>query len=197
VERMKGFIFALIEGLRQIFLDFWLVKIVVTALAAAWLDNALLIVLIALLVVMDTVSKQLALVSGYVSERQGKPLVEVTKREIFRNFFRAIQPQFISSRGFRGIFLKICLYGSLILIALFLEQSPPKVIFGINALKTLADGIFVAIVCTEMYSILENFRDMGSPAVEKLQGFVETLWERLGGRWSGSIRIDKKEGGGR
>ena len=191
----KALWFTLINSLRTIFVDSWIVKVIVTALTAAWISNALLIVLIAILVAIDTLTKLGALVTLYVSAETGKHPEDVTKSEILRNLFAAIHPAFITSKGFKfGLFLKIILYALLILVALFLEQSPKKVIFGIDALKLLADGIFVAMVCTELYSILENFRDMGSKVVGRFQDIICTLLDRIGaGKFTATLKLEQKE----
>lgn len=193
MNEIKSGVISLVGSLRHIFIDSWLVKLCLTALSAAGINNALLIVLILLLVIIDTLTKLIGLIKGYVACVEEKPLTEVTKKDIMKNTVYAFFAGVISSKGLKGLPIKLGLYGTLVLIALFLEQSPKKVIFGVDALHALADGIFVAIVCTEVYSILENFRDMGSSFVDRLQSIIVMIFERMGGKWSITGTVKKEE----
>ena len=80
-------------------------------------------------------------------------------------------------------------------MALYAESLPPKEIFGLEVLNELADIIFVVILITELLSVLENFRDMGSEGIDKLQSGLYLVADKItNGRFSATLSyINERE----
>jgi len=188
----------LVNNLKIAVWGFWPVGVIVGALSAAFQAETLLILLISFLVVVDTITKLGAITTRYITDTTGLSSGEVGKMDIIFGFWYAIRSGYIMSRKFIiGFFRKVCLYGFLMIAALWLESLPPKDIFGIEVLNELADVIFIMILLTEMLSILENFKEMGSKGVDRIYSVFCWIGDKAtSGKFSATVKItqEKSEG---
>ena len=180
-----------------VLLGFWPINIMIGVVASAFQAEALLVLLIVFLVIVDTITKMIALCVQNVATLCDKTAGEVKRKEILFGLFGAFHSGAISSRGLIvGFARKIGLYCFLGYVALLAESMPPKEIFGLEVLNELADIIFMVIILTELLSVLENFRDMGSKGIDKIQSGVYWLADKFtNGKFSAVINCSLKEGG--
>ena len=191
-------------SLKGLLLDSWLVKLLLTALTTAWVNNAVLIVTIVFLVTIDTITKMGAITTEYLRDKRSSKYHPVKPRDIelsdiMYNIVKAINPMYITSLKFKiGLLGKTIVYTTFILLAMLLEKAPPKILFGHNIIELASNGIFVGILVAEFMSIIENLRDMGSPLVDSLQGVFSFIWDRVGFKFIPEIlnklKGDKKNG---
>lgn len=182
--------------MKAVLLGFWPINLLVGVVAAAYEAEALLIGLILVLVVVDTITKIIALCVQHIAELCDKPAKKVDKNEVLIGLFGAFYNGSISSRGLIvGFCRKMGLYCFFGYVALYAESLPPKEIFGLEVLNELADIIFVVILITELLSVLENFRDMGSEGIDKLQSGLYLIADKItNGRFSATLSyINERE----
>ena len=177
-----------------VLLGFWPINLMIGVVASAFQAEALLVLLIVFLVIVDTITKMVALCVQHVANLGDKTAAEVKRKEILFGLFGAFHTGAISSRGLIvGFTRKIGLYCFLGYVALLAESMPPKEIFGLEVLNELADIIFMVIILTELLSVLENFRDMGSKGIDKIQSGVFWLADQFtNGKFSATINYSMK-----
>ncbi len=180
--------------MKAVLIGFWPLNLMVAAVGSSAEAEALFILLLILLVVIDTITKIMALSAQYVAKESEQEASYIKKKEMIAGLFGAFFTGEISSRGLiTGFFRKVLLYGFLVYVALYLEALPPRVIFGLEVVNELADLIFMMLLLTELLSILENFRDMGSTKINQIQSGIYWLADKFtNGKFTASINYSGK-----
>ena len=175
--------------------DLWPINILLASVAQSWNNgDGILILALLYMVCIDTITKVAAICCQKISAETGIPPEKVSMSDIVCGFIKAICKDYITSRALgAGFARKMFLYLPLILLALLINDNKPRIVGGINVIQVLADGIYSVLIVTEIVSMLENFKDMGSKKLERLEGFICSISERAGfGKISMSMKIENE-----
>ncbi|QDR80244.1 phage holin family protein [Sporomusa termitida] len=151
--------------------------------------SEIILLIVMVFVCLDTLTKWVAITKRYLIDQGIQP----TTTALLCGFFYAWKPGYLSSTALKQCWgEKIFTYGTLIVFAGMTGKLPEILIAGTQLNKAIAGGIYAYIAMTELFSILENFQDMGNKKVAQLKQYFCTIVSKITGT-SFSVTISNKE----
>ena len=137
-----------------------------------------MMLLIAILVILDVLTKWFIIIDRYNRDTQRECSFYNTFRGIF---FRAWQKGYLESRAFReGLGQKTRAYALAILMAIVVYLFPDFAYNGLQADETISFLIYLTVVVAECFSIAENLKEMGVKEAGFLKDGLLAVLSRFG-----------------
>ncbi len=176
-------LWSLIERSRDTIADSWPYKTAVAGMSSLicflFGGSEIILLVVMVFVCLDTLTKWVGITKRYLLD-QG--LLPITATALLCGFFYAWKPGYLSSRALKQCWgEKIFIYGILIIFAGLTGKLPEMLIAGTQLNKAIAGGIYAYIAMTELFSILENFEEMGNTKVAQLKLYCCMLLFKITG----------------
>ena len=137
-----------------------------------------MMLLIAILVILDVLTKWFIIIDRYNRDTQRECSFYNTFRGIF---FRAWQKGYLESREFReGLGQKTRAYALAVLMAIVVYLFPDFAYNGLQADETISFLIYLTVVVAECFSIAENLKEMGVKEAGFLKDGLLAVLSRFG-----------------
>lgn len=186
-------------------LDLWPIKLLISAVTGVWCwlfdGTGAIFAAVVGFVVLDTLTKWAAITKRYLIDNGTDP-VRITLVVLFCGFWCAWKPGYLSSTELRKCWGdKLFTYLVLIIAAGLVAKLPDITLFGLPVNRSIIGGIYAFIAITELFSITENFEEMGNTQIGQLKQFLCTLVTKITGSnfsvtMSSAPRVTNKDGDG-
>ena len=187
-------LWGLIQHSIETMTDCWPYKLAVAGLSSVLCflfgGSELILLIVMVFVCLDTLTKWVGITKRYLLDLG---VEQITGTALLCGFFYAWKPGYLSSTALKQCWgEKIFTYGILIVFAGLTGKLPEMLIVGTQLNKAIAGGIYAYIAMTELFSILENFEEMGNKKVAQLKDYFCTIITNITGS-SFSNTLSKKE----
>ncbi|HML33912.1 MULTISPECIES: phage holin family protein [Sporomusa] len=178
-------------------LDLWPVKAIMSGLSALWcylFGGSEAIIFAALVfVALDTITKWAAITKRWLLDH-GTTEADITFTGYICGFWYAWAPGYLSSRELRQKWgEKLFTYLVLIIAAGVVDKLPEINLFGLPVNRSITGGIYTCILLTELFSLAENFEEMGSKRMAQFKQLLCTISNKAtGGNFSVTFRKGDK-----
>ncbi len=181
---MEKIICMLESGFKNI-LEFWPIKLLGSGLSAIWCylfgGTEAIFATVLGFVVLDTITRWAAITKKYLIAN-GAEETKINIFSLFCGFFVAWKPGYLESTQLRKCWGdKLLTYLVLILCAGFMGKMPPIVLYGLAINSCVSGGIYTFIALTELFSICENFEDMGNKSLGSFIKMLTNITNRITG----------------
>lgn len=178
-------------------LDLWPVKVIFSVISSIWCylfgGSGAIIAAAGVFVLLDTATKWAAITKRWLID-QGNAEEDITLVSLFCGFWFAWQPNYLSSRELRQKWgEKLFTYLVLIIAAGVVDKLPEINLFGLPVNRSITGGIYTCILLTELFSMAENFEEMGSKRMAQFKQLLCTIANRAtGGNFSVTITREER-----
>lgn len=192
IERMWGMLRRGTESLAEL----WPIKVLASMISTAFCflfgGSEVIFAVVIVLIALDTVTKWAAITKRWLLDH-GHQNETLTVTSMVFGFWYAWAPGYLTSTDLRRHWgEKLFTYAVLVIAAGVITKLPEIVLFGTPVNKSLAGGIYTCIAMTELFSITENFEEMGNKKLAQLKQFLCTLANKVtGGNFT--VTISSKE----
>jgi len=172
------------SGFKNI-MEFWPIKLLGSGLSAIWCylfgGTEAIFATVLGFVVLDTITRWAAITKKYLIAN-GAEETKINIFSLFCGFFVAWKPGYLESTQLRKCWGdKLLTYLVLILCAGFMGKMPPIVLYGLAINSCVSGGIYTFIALTELFSICENFEDMGNKSLANFIKMLTNITNRITG----------------
>ena len=130
---------------------------------------------------MDTITKLASITKKYLLAH-GAEETKINIFSLFCGFWIAWQPGYLTSTQLRKCWGdKLLIYLVFILCASFMGKMPAIVLYGLAINSCVSGGIYTFIALTELFSICENFEDMGNKSLASFIKMLTNITNRITG----------------
>lgn len=185
------------KGSESVF-DLWPVKLILSSLSTllCYLFGGSEAIIFAALVfvVLDTITKWAAITKKWLLDH-GYTESDITFLVYICGFWHAWAPGYLSSRELRQKWgEKLFTYLVLIIAAGVVAKLPEINLFGLPVNKSITGGIYTCILLTELFSMAENFEEMGSKRMAQFKQLLCTIANKAtGGNFSVTFSKEEKK----
>lgn len=178
--------------------EFWPVKLVVSAISTGYsflFGGCEAIIAAAIVfVALDTITKWASITKRWLVDR-GHVDAEITTSTMICGFLHAWEPGYLTSTDLRRHWgEKLFTYIIFIILASVINKLPEIMVFGVQVNKTIVGGIYSFILLTELFSISENFEEMGNQKMAQFRQFLITVTNKVtGGNFTFSYNTGGKK----
>lgn len=198
MEEMNRIIGMLRRGMESV-LDLWQVKLIVSAVCSAWCwvfdGTGAIFAAVLGFIILDTLTKWAAITKRYLIDNGTDP-ARITPVVLFCAFWCAWKPGYLESSELRRHWGdKLFTYLVWIIAAGLVAKLPDIVLFGLPVNRSIIGGIYAFIALTELFSISENFEEMGNKNIGQLKLYLTTLVTKITGS-NFSVTLSNRQDGG-
>lgn len=177
--------------------DFWPIKVLISAISSVicflFGGSEIILLVVMVFVVIDTITKWTAVTKQFLID-SGIPSNKLCTTSMICGFLHAWKPGYLTSTDLKRCWgEKIFTYGILVVFAGMMVKLPEILIAGTQLNKAISGGIYSYIAMTELFSIMENFEEMGNKKIALLKQYLGNLISKLTGT-NFSITISNKGG---
>lgn len=165
--------------------EFWPIKLIASCFATCftWLFGGTEAIFATVLgfVVLDTLTKWACITKKYLMAN-GAEEDRINVFSLFCGFWLAWKPGYLTSTQLRKCWGdKLLTYLVLILCAGFMGKMPKIALYGLPINSSISGGIYTFIALTEIFSICENFEEMGNKSLESFIKMLTNITNRITG----------------